>query len=113
MEEYMNLVQGEAKNKHIFIDFYMEGCYYCYVLQNDFNDIADDMYAWYGKENVEIIKVDGQRASDIANYFRINSYPQFLSVAPNTNGKGESMYNYAPRNYNTLKKWMVEQMKET
>jgi hypothetical protein len=32
MAEYKQLVDGEAKNKHIFIDFYMQGCYYCYIL---------------------------------------------------------------------------------
>lgn len=48
--ELKELVQGEAKEKHIFIDFYMQGCHYCYILQEDFNRIADDMIDWFGKD---------------------------------------------------------------
>ncbi len=46
--ELKDLVQGEARSKHIFVDFYMQQCKWCYLLQEDFNRISDDMIAWFG-----------------------------------------------------------------
>jgi thiol-disulfide isomerase/thioredoxin len=49
-QEYSELVTGEAKNKFIFIDFYMEYCPWCYYILDDFNRLVDDMQTWYGPE---------------------------------------------------------------
>ena len=29
-EQYKTLINGELADKHVFIDFYMQGCYWCY-----------------------------------------------------------------------------------
>ena len=58
MDEFNEFVQGEGKNKHIFLDFYMQNCKWCYVMQEDFNKISDDMRTWFG-DKVAFLKVDG------------------------------------------------------
>jgi hypothetical protein len=68
----------------------MHSCKYCYLLQEDFNKIADDMVEWFGLDQVAIIKVDGQIVTAIATKYSIQSYPSFIHIAPNTDGKLES-----------------------
>ena len=111
--DYLNLVNGEAKNKFVFIDFYMEYCPWCYYILDDFNRLIDDMHNWYGPEKVEVIKIDGQKNRKLADQFKVKSYPSFAAAAPNTGGKPFSFFSYQPRSYDTLKKWMLEVMGTT
>jgi thiol-disulfide isomerase/thioredoxin len=60
-QEYNELMQGELRNKFVFVDFYMDYCPWCYYILDDFNRLVEDMYEWYGKENVAFIKIDGPR----------------------------------------------------
>ena len=48
--QFNTLLEGDFKNKYLVLDFYMQGCPYCYQFQNDFNKIIEDFTAWYGKE---------------------------------------------------------------
>lgn len=43
----------------------MQGCYWCYVFQSDWNKIVDELKQDYG-EAVEFVKVDGQNLGDIS-----------------------------------------------
>ena len=58
-QEYQTLVDTELKDKFVFIDFYMQNCYWCYVVLEDFNRLIDDMYDYYGTDKVAILKADG------------------------------------------------------
>ena len=71
------------------------------------------MISWFGPEQVAILKVDGQIVSDMSRKYNVPSYPSFIHISPDTNGKLQSVYKYAPRNYETLKKWMLESMGNT
>ena len=55
----MTSPDAELKDKHVFIDFYMQGCYWCYVFQEEWNMLVNDITEMYGKENVEFVKIDG------------------------------------------------------
>ena len=43
----------------------MQGCYWCYVFQSDWNKIVDELKQDYG-DAVEFVKVDGQNLGDIS-----------------------------------------------
>jgi hypothetical protein len=71
------------------------------------------VYSWYGPDKVAVLKIDGQIVSDIARKYSVPSYPYFIHISPNSNGKLQSVYKYAPRNYDTLKRWFLESMGNT
>lgn len=59
--EFKQLVTSEEadfNDKHVFIDFYMQSCYWCYVFQAEWNRIVDELKDEYG-DQVEFLKVDG------------------------------------------------------
>ena len=59
--EFLDLLKGEYKDKTIFIDFYMQHCYWCYHCLNDFNKASDEILALYGSDRVAFVKVDGTK----------------------------------------------------
>lgn len=86
-QEYFELVQGDYKDKYVFVDFYMENCPWCYYILDDFNRIIKDMTEWYGAEKVAFVKIDGTKIRKLADLYSVPSYPHFVGVLPNTNGK--------------------------
>lgn len=91
----------------------MQHCVWCYYVLEDFNDLIDDMMHWYGPEKVAILKVDGQLVREMSKRYQVKGYPSFIAIGPNTNGKLLNVFSYSPRNYDTLKKWMIETMGNT
>jgi DUF1365 family protein len=59
MGEDGKFVPGKIAHKHIFIDFYMQQCFWCWDFQKDWNKLVKEMTKAYGEENVEFLKVDG------------------------------------------------------
>jgi hypothetical protein len=64
-------MEGELRDKFIFIDFYMQYCKWCYFILEDFNRLIDDMEDWYGKEKVAILKVDGEVVWEMSQRYRV------------------------------------------
>eukprot|EP00347_Sterkiella_histriomuscorum_P004168 403361493 len=112
-QEYFELIQGPYKDKFVFIDFYMDYCSWCYYILDDFNRLINDMNAWYGTDKVAFLKVDGVKIKKLSEMYKVPSYPHFVVVIPNTQGKTYTAFKYTPRNYDTLKKWMLEVMGDT
>jgi thiol-disulfide isomerase/thioredoxin len=106
--EYAELMQGEFKNKFVFVDFFMDYCPWCYYIMDDFNRLIEDMNQLYGKDKVAFIKVEGPKNRKLVELFGVKSYPTFAAVAPRTGGVPASIFHYTPRNYDTLRKWMIE-----
>lgn len=71
------------------------------------------MKEWYGEDKVAFVKIDGNKIRKLADMYKVPSYPFFVGVVPNTNGKTFSAFKYSPRNYDTMKKWMLEIMGNT
>jgi hypothetical protein len=65
----------------------MQYCKYCYFILDEWNQLIKDMERWYGKEKVAFLKVDGNIVWEIAMRYRIQAYPHFIAIAPNTNGE--------------------------
>lgn len=106
-------MQGELKNKFVFVDFFMDYCTWCYYILDDFNRVIEEMTSLYGEDQVAFIKIEGPKNQKLQELFKVPSYPHFAAVAPNTGGKPYSIFKYAPRNYDTLKKWILEVMGDT
>ena len=106
-------MDNEFKDKFVFIDFYMQNCYWCYQVLEEFNRLTIDMFEFYGTEKIAIVKIDGMQLRQISQKYKVPGYPHFIALLPGTHGQKYSVYKYAPRNYNTLKKWMLEVMGET
>jgi hypothetical protein len=112
MDELNAQLTGESKDKHIFIDFYMQACKWCYYIQDDFNKIETDAISWYGEDKVAFFKIDGNLIPSIARKYHVAHFPYLIYIAPNTNGEMSSAFNANPRNYDTFKKWIIESLKD-
>jgi hypothetical protein len=42
----------------------------------------DSMYEWYGKDKVEFLKIDGNIAHRISNFYNVNAYPLIFAIKP-------------------------------
>lgn len=107
-QQYLDLIQGAYKDKVVFIDFYMEYCSWCYYILEDFNRLINEMTAIYGADKVAFIKVDGNKIRKLSELYKVPSYPYFVAVIPNTQGKTYSVFKTQPRNYDTIKQWMLD-----
>lgn len=103
--------QATLADKHVFIDFYMQGCYYCFEFQQDWNRIVDEITAEYGPDNVQFLKVDGQVLSDIARKYGVKGFPAFYYIYPNTQGMQAIKFS-ANRSYQAMKSWMKRLLKD-
>lgn len=70
-EEYVDVLSSEGSTKHVFVDFYMKNCPYCYYCQEDFNRIVSDMQNWFGADKVLFLKVDGQVVTKISSHYGV------------------------------------------
>lgn len=102
---------GTIADKHIFIDFYMQHCYWCYDFQADWNKIVDEITATYGEENVIFIKVDGQKVYQVSDKYGVQSFPTFIYVEPNTKGLKAIMFQ-GNRTYQAFKGWITKILKD-
>lgn len=59
------------------------------------------------------MKIDGNKIRKLQDLYKVPSYPHFVAVIPNTQGKTYTAFKYSPRNYDTLKKWMLEVLGDT
>ena len=112
--QFKELVTGDdAKlaDKHIFIDFYMQNCYWCYDFQSEWNQIVEDIQEMYGADAVEFLKVDGTNLYDISHKYSVSSYPTFIYVQPNTKGMKAVMFR-GNRSYEGMKSWMERLLKD-
>jgi thioredoxin-like negative regulator of GroEL len=112
-QQYKDLVSGsdpELKDKHVFIDFYMQGCYWCYVFQEEWNQITKDMTELYG-DKVEFLKVDGNNVFEVSRKYGVQSFPTFIYVKPNTKGMQAVMFQ-GERTYDGMISWMKKLMKD-
>ena len=82
--EFEELLAGSLKDKFIFIDFYMQYCKWCYFILDDFNKLISDMELWYGTDKVAFLKIDGQIVWEVANKYRVQYFPHFTAIAPDT-----------------------------
>lgn len=53
------------KDKHIFVDFYMQRCFWCYDFQQDWNQLVTDFTEEYG-DKVVFMKIDGPNLYQIS-----------------------------------------------
>lgn len=59
-----------------------------------------------------MMTVDGQQIFQLSMKFQVYGFPAFWSVAPNSNGSPHNMFMYQPRSYETLKRWVLETLKD-
>jgi len=65
----------------------------------------------YGEDQVEFIKVDAKSGRDITSRYGISSYPTFMAIHPNSNGKLIDFFEEGTRTLRTFKKWATGLMK--
>ena len=109
---YINSMNEEYKDKFVIIDFYQKWCHWCYLFIDDYNRIIDDFTSWYG-DQIVFLKVDGDEVFQIPMFYQVGEYPFFISIKPNTGTNMASRFRYNPRNYNTMKKWILEVLGDT
>ena len=54
----------------------------------------------------------GVIAKSLSSKYNIQSYPSIVYIAPNTNGTIGTFFDRNPRNYESLKKWILDSMGE-
>ena len=110
-KELISSSDAKLADKHVFIDFYMQGCYWCYVFQAEWNQLVGDMTEMYGAENVEFIKIDGNKVDDPARKYSVQSFPTFVYVQPKTKGMKAVVFR-GDRTYDSMKSWMTTILKD-
>ena len=70
-KDLMTAPDALLKDKHVFIDFYMQGCYWCYVFQEEWNQLVADMKELYGEDKVEFVKIDGNKVYAPASKYQV------------------------------------------
>lgn len=109
MKEFKTLLNSKSKDKHIFVEFYSPNCFYCYQFMNDFNNLYDYLMSTYGKEQVEVYKINGYDVPDGTQFFQIPYFPYFLYFKPNSGGTITSRFLEYERTYDSMKRWMLTQ----
>ena len=112
--QFKELISGTEPtlaDKHVFIDFYMQGCYWCYVFQEEWNQLVGDVTEMYGAENVEFVKIDGNKVDDPSRKYSVQSFPTFVYVQPNTRGMKAIVFR-GDRTYDSMKSWMTKILKD-
>ena len=110
-KELISSQEATLADKHVFIDFYMQGCYWCYVFQKEWNDLVTDMKEMYGEDNVEFVKIDGQKVYEPSRKYSVHSFPTFVYVQPNTRGLKAIVFR-GDRTYDNMKSWMMKILKD-
>jgi thiol-disulfide isomerase/thioredoxin len=104
-KEYLDLVKGEAKDKVVFIDFFMKRCPWCFYCLEDFNTVIEEMTELYGEENIVFLAADGPVVKQMASLYNIQSYPSFIACAPGSEGMRFERYQ-GHRDYEGFKSWI-------
>lgn len=97
---------AELAGKHVFIDFYMKKCYYCWEFQADWNRIVDEVTSTYGADKVEFLKIDGPQFNEISQRYGVTHFPSFFYFAPNSRGMKAVEYN-GDISYRAMLRWMT------
>ena len=95
---------GEYYNKHVFLDFFMETCHFCYEYQGQWNALVDKMKDLYG-DQVAFFQINKSVAPEIVRKYGARRYPCFYYVKPETNAKVATRFT-AERNYEEMYRWM-------
>jgi thiol-disulfide isomerase/thioredoxin len=104
-------LQNEWKHKYVFVDFFMQKCYWCWKALPEFNAFVDNMREEYGDDQVEFIKVDAKSGRDIVSRYGIQSYPTFMVIHPVSGGKLIELFEENTRSARVFKKWALSLMK--
>ena len=59
------------------------------------------------------LKINGPQVRQLADLFGIKGYPSIAAVTPASYGKPYSFFSSSPRDYETIKKWMVKVLDES
>ena len=65
----------------------------------------------YGAENVEFLKIDGNKVYSPTQKYSVQSFPTFVYVEPNTRGMKAIVFR-GDRSYENMKAWMVKILKD-
>ena len=103
--------QGTLHDKHVFIDFFMEHCYWCWAFQADWNKLVHDMREMYGEDHVEFLKVNGDEIYEVSRKYSVMSFPTFIYIHPNSRGMKANQFT-EERTYESMKDWMMHFMKD-
>ena len=104
----MNGDDSELKDKHVFIDFYMKFCPYCYSFQSQWNQIVEMISSKYNDgdyKQVVFLQADKDNNSYLMRKYGVRGFPSFVYVKPGTNGKTANRFQ-ENRSYEALKRWM-------
>lgn len=70
--------------KYVFVEFFTKACVYCEQFYPSFNKVYEDFTGSKALRNdITIIKIDGEETPDIPKRYGINSYPAFILLYPN------------------------------
>ena len=105
----MKKEESEFHGKHVFLDFFMKTCVYCYRFQDSWNDLVDIMEKKYG-DQVKFMVIDKDRASSLTRKYKVHAFPTFVYIKPETNAHTATTFN-EDRDYSDMKKWMEKMVR--
>lgn len=69
------------------------------------------MIEMYGEDNVEFVKIDGNKVYEPSRKYSVQSFPTFVYVQPNTKGLKAIVFR-GDRTYDNMKSWMMKILKD-
>lgn len=73
--------------------------------------LVNDITQMYGAENVEFVKIDGNKVYAPSQKYSVQSFPTFVYVQPNTRGMKAILFR-GDRSYENMKAWMMKILKD-
>ena len=101
----MGAEQAKYFGKHVFLDVFMESCYYCREFQGQFNAIYDEMNRLYGPDQVIFLQINKDELPDIKSKYHVSRYPSFYYIKPFENARDGVRFE-DERNYENVLEWM-------
>lgn len=109
-EEFKEQI-NRNNDSHLVLNFFMEHCPYCRMLQPDWNKLHDEVMA-NKTEKVVFLVINGPKTRKVTHKYQITGFPTLLYAKPGTKGLEVNELG-DDRDYESLKKWLSKNIQRS
>lgn len=109
-DELLDLCESSATDKHIFVEFYLPSCYYCYM----FSDTWEELYEYFTEnysDQILMYRADGSEQDRLCHKYSVSYFPYVIYIYPESECLLYTAY-VGDRTYDLVKEWMLESASE-
>lgn len=90
-----------SQNRFVLLEFYTEWCQYCQDFSPIYEKASEKLVGQI--DNIEVVKIDGDKNKEVTEYFEISSYPTIVLLF-----EGEPLFYDQDFKLDLLSNWVVE-----